>query len=156
MKSMLNQLKSRCTLKGYKMKSLLFGIVLAAILPVFGLAQDSAKIEVAQLVKTSSSWDGSALPAYGEGKPEVTVLRVTIPPGARLPMHKHPVINVAVVLSGELTVETEEGKTLHVGAGKGFAEVVDRWHYGRNDGDVPVEIVAFYAGTVDTPISVRE
>jgi quercetin dioxygenase-like cupin family protein len=106
------------------------------------------------LVKASSSWDGTALPAYGKGKPEVTVLRVTIPPGARLPIHKHPVINVAVVLSGELTVETEDGKMLHVGAGKGFAEVVDQWHYGRNDGDVPVVIVAFYAGTVGTPISV--
>jgi quercetin dioxygenase-like cupin family protein len=138
------------------MKSLLCGIVLVAILPVIGLAQDTAKIEKAVLVKASSSWDGTALPAYGKGKPEVTVLRVTIPPGARLPIHKHPVINVAVVLSGELTVETDEGKTLHVGAGKGFAEVVDRWHYGRNDGDVPVVIVAFYAGTVGTPISVSK
>jgi quercetin dioxygenase-like cupin family protein len=60
------------------------------------------------------------------------------------------------VLSGELTVETDEGKTLHVGAGKAFAEVVDRWHYGRNDGDVPVDIVVFYAGTVGTPISVSK
>jgi quercetin dioxygenase-like cupin family protein len=153
---MLNQLESRCTLKGYKMKSLLFGIVLVAVLPVISHAQDTAKIEKAELVKASSSWDGSVLPGYGEGQPEVTVLRVTIPPGARLPIHKHPVINVAVVLSGELTVETDEGKTLHVGAGNGFAEVVDRWHYGRNDGDVPVEIVAFYAGTVDTPISVSK
>jgi quercetin dioxygenase-like cupin family protein len=138
------------------MKSLLCGIVLAAVLPVIGLAQDSAKIEVAELVKTSSSWDGSDLPGYGKGKPQVTVLRVTIPTAARLPLHKHPVINVGVILSGELTVVTDEGKTLHVRAGKAFVEVVDRWHYGRNDGDVPVDILVFYAGTVGTPISVRK
>jgi quercetin dioxygenase-like cupin family protein len=155
-KSMLNQLESRCTLKGSRVKSLLCGIVLVAVLPASGQAQDSAKVEVAQLVKASSSWDSSALPAYGKGKPEVTILRVTIPPGARLPPHKHPVINAGVVLSGELTVETDEGKTLRVGAGKAFVEVVDRWHYGRNDGDVPVVIVAFYAGTVGTPISVTK
>jgi quercetin dioxygenase-like cupin family protein len=138
------------------MKGLLCGIVLAAVLPVSGLAQDTAKIQMAELVKASSSWDGSVLPGYGEGKPEVTVLRVAIPPGARLPLHKHPVINTGVVLSGELTVVTDEGKTLHVGAGKAFVEVVDRWHYGRNNGDVPVDIVVFYAGTVGTPISVRK
>jgi quercetin dioxygenase-like cupin family protein len=153
---MQNQRESRCPLKAFKIRSLLCGIVLAALLPVIGLAQDTTKIEKAVLVKASSSWDGTALPAYGKGKPEVTILRVTIPPGARLPLHKHPVINAAVVLSGELTVETDEGKTLHLGAGKAFVELVDRWHYGRNDGDVPVVILAFYAGTVGMPISVNK
>lgn len=138
------------------MKSLLCGAILAAVLSVSALAQDEATIEVVELVKTSSSWDGSDLSDCGEGKPEVTILRAKIPPGKQLPLHKHPVINAAVVLSGELTVVTEEGRTLNLGAGKAFVEVVDRWHYGRNDGDAPVEIVVFYAGIVDTPITVSK
>jgi quercetin dioxygenase-like cupin family protein len=38
-------------------------------------------------------------------------------------------------------------------AGDALVELVDTWHYGRNDGDVPAEIVVFYAGTENAPIS---
>ncbi len=65
-----------------------------------------AKIEVAQLVKTTKSWNGAGLPNYPQGQPEITILRIKIPVGAKLPMHEHPVINAGVLLSGELTVKT--------------------------------------------------
>ena len=34
-------------------------------------------------------------------------------------------------------------------------EVVHTWHYGINDGDGPAEIIVFYAGEKDTPITVK-
>jgi quercetin dioxygenase-like cupin family protein len=136
------------------MKHVLYLVVCTVILSGSCCAQDESTVNVVQLVKTHSSWDGSDLPAYGKGRPEVTILRVTIPPGARLPLHKHPVINAAVVLSGDLTVVTEKGDTLHANSGKAFVEVVHQWHYGENDGNVPVDLVVFYAGLVDSPITV--
>ena len=138
------------------MKRLLFVAIFLCVLPAVCLAQDEDAIAVVQLLKTSSSWDGSALPTYPEGKPEITIARVTIPPGAQLPLHEHPVITAGVVLSGGLTIVREDGETFRVSAGEAFAEVVNRGHSGRNDGDIPVEIVAFYAGTVDSPVTVNK
>jgi hypothetical protein len=34
--------------------------------------------------------------------------------------------------------------------------VVNTWHYGINEGDLPAEIIVFYAGVVDSPITVKE
>jgi quercetin dioxygenase-like cupin family protein len=115
-----------------------------------------ASVVAKELAKTSQSWNGTSLPAYPQGQPTVTILRITIPAGARLDVHSHPVINAGVLISGELTVITKDGKTLHLKAGDSIVEVVNTLHYGINEGNVPAEIIVFYAGTVDTPITVVE
>jgi len=132
---------------------LLGGMFLGLYAPGPTYAGEAVGVQVETLVKSDASWDGQALPAYPEGRPKITILRIRIPPGARLPMHKHPVINAGVLLGGTLTVSAENGRTLHLKAGDALVELVDTWHYGRNDGDVPAEIVVFYAGTENAPIS---
>ena len=119
-------------------------------------ARDVNTVKVVVLAKTSSSWDGGTLPDYVKGKPEVTILRITIPPKIQLPLHKHPVINAGVLIKGELTVVTEDKKILYLKAGDSIVEVVNKWHYGKNEGNVPAEIIVFYAGTRDTPITIKE
>lgn len=136
------------------MKKPLIGLWLALLLSNGAQADHPAGITAAVLAKSSTSWDGAALPAYPTGTPEISVLRITIPAGAKLPMHKHPVINAGVLLSGELTVVTEDGKTLLLKAGDAIVEVVNTWHYGQNTGTGPAEIVVVYAGTPGTPITV--
>ena len=111
---------------------------------------------VKELVKTTQSWDGEFLPAYPKGKPEITILRISIPAGTQLDTHSHPVINAGVLISGQLTVVTIDGKTLHLKAGDPIVEVVNTLHYGINQGKVPAEIIVFYAGAIDTPITVVE
>jgi quercetin dioxygenase-like cupin family protein len=109
-----------------------------------------------ELAKTSQSWNGELLPAYPQGQPKISILRISIPAGARLDIHSHPVINAGVLISGELTVVTKDGKTLHLKAGDPIVEVVNTLHYGINQGKDPAEIIVFYAGTVDMPITVVE
>lgn len=46
--------------------------------------------------------------------------------------------------------------TEHLIAGEAIVEVVDKWHYGRNDSYEPAEIVVFYAGIVGQPITVKQ
>ena len=111
-------------------------------------------IVVKELVKTTMSWDGEFLLAYPQGQPEITIRRISIPAGARLDTHSHPVINAGLLMSGQLTVVTVDGKTLHLKAGDPIVEVVNTLHYGINQGTVPAEIVVFYAGAVDTPVTV--
>lgn len=107
-----------------------------------------------ELIKSTHSWNGSLLPSYPQGRPEISILRILIPAGARLEKHTHPVINAGVLISGQLTVVTEDGKTLHLKAGDPIIEVVDTLHYGINQGSSPAEIIVFYAGTPGTPITV--
>lgn len=138
-------------------------VVLALLLSQFGCATvpggsaaDEASPVVKELVKSSRSWNGEPLPAYPHGQPEVTILRIHIPAGARLALHSHPVINAGVLLSGQLTVVAADGKTLQLDAGDPIVEVVNTPHYGINKGEVPAEIIVVYAGVVGSPISVAE
>ncbi len=112
-------------------------------------------VQSVQMVKSSASWDGHPLPAYKTGTPEITILRITIPPKQRLPLHKHLVINAGVLLKGELTVITESGAILHLKPYDPIVEVVDTWHYGKNEGSEPAEIIVFYAGEKDGPITIK-
>ncbi len=112
------------------------------------------KVEVVILAETTKSWNGDELPKYLEGQPKVTILKITIPPKTDLAMHEHLVINAGVLIKGELTVTTEDNKVLHMKAGDSIVEVVNNWHYGKNEGDEPAEIIVFYAGIEGIPITV--
>ena len=127
------------------MKRLLCGIAMTLLLSSHLAAQNVDSITVNVLAKATSSWDGSTLPNYERGKPEITILKVIIPPKTKAPLHKHPVISAGVLLKGVLTVVTEDEKILHLKAGDAAIEVVDKWHYGENEGDEPAEIILFYA-----------
>jgi len=138
------------------MKKLIYGICFTLLLSSNVLAEGVNTVQVDVLAKTSLSWDGSHLPGYTKGAPEVTILRIKIPPGVQLPLHKHPVINAGVLLSGELTVVTEDSKTLHLKAGDSIVEVVNKWHYGKNEGNQTAEILVFYAGALGTSITIEK
>lgn len=84
----------------------------------------------------------------------MTALSITIPPHTKLPVHRHPVINAGILLKGELTVISEAGDTLHMNTGDPIVEMVNQWHHGENNGDEPAEIVVFYSGNVDVPVTI--
>ena len=112
-------------------------------------------ITVEELAKTETSWDGTALPAYDSGTPEITILKITIPAKTQLPLHKHPVINAGVLLKGNLTVITETNEELHLKTGDPIVELVNKWHYGKNEGNEPAVIIVFYAGTTNKQITIK-
>ncbi|MFN1581812.1 cupin domain-containing protein [Vibrio rotiferianus] len=114
---------------------------------------DSVEAEV--MLKTATSWDGAELPSYPQGQPEVTIVKITVPKGVQLPMHQHPVINAGIVLKGEITVTKKSGEKIILKAGDAIAEVVEQWHFGANTGDDPAEIIVFYAGVKNEPITVK-
>jgi len=138
------------------MRKLIYGIFIVLLLTGNVQAGEEQGIQVETLAKGSVSWDGSKLPDYPEGTPEITILRIKIPAGVTLPMHKHPVINAGMLLAGELTVITEDNKTLHLKAGDSIIEVVNKWHYGKNEGSATAEIIVFYAGVPDTAITIKK
>ncbi|TQV87951.1 cupin domain-containing protein [Aliikangiella coralliicola] len=120
------------------------------------MSKNNQETQVEQLAKSQSSWTGDKLPHYEQGQPEVTILKITIPAGTKLPLHKHSVINAGVLLKGKLTVVSDEGKTLHMKAGDPIVELVNKWHYGINEGKEPAEIIVFYAGVEGVPITTKK
>ncbi len=119
-------------------------------------AHDGTNTTVDVLTKTSESWNGAKLPRYAKGKPEITILRINIPPHSKLAWHEHPYINAGVLISGELTVITDQADTLDLKAGDPIVECVKTWHFGENLGDEPVDIIVFYAGIKDKDVTVME
>lgn len=138
------------------MKKVFYSIGLIFFLTGLGWAQEENAVKTDILAKTSISWDGMDLPEYAKGKPEITILKIKIPPKTKLPRHKHPVINAGVLLKGTLTVVTEENEKLQLKAGDSIIEVVNKWHYGINEGNEFAEIIVFYAGVQDSPITVKK
>ena len=107
--------------------------------------------EVTRLADTSESWDGAQFPAYPAGTPRVTVLRGVIPPGAA--MHRRAVLNAGVMLRGEPTVISETGAERTFWAGEELVELVGIPHCGENRGFGAAEVVMFYAGAGNLPLS---
>lgn len=135
------------------MKKLLIFITLAVSSCAFA-ADSPPKTQSDVLLKSSRSWDGTLLPAYPPGQPETSVLKITIPARSQLDWHSHPVINVAYVLSGSITViKKDDGKRLHLAAGHVAAELVNAVHRGET-GDEPAVLLVFYAGKEGMPLSI--
>lgn len=113
----------------------------------------SDKIESVTLLKTTKSWDGTTYPAYPSSQPEISVLKIAVPPNSALNWHKHPVINAAYVEKGEIQIERkEDGKTQWVRKGQVLPEMVNTGHRGKT-GDQGATLIVFYSGTPDIPLS---
>jgi quercetin dioxygenase-like cupin family protein len=120
------------------------------------LSAREPQIEVQQILQTTQSWDGTNYQSYPTGQPQLTVIRIKIPPNTALHWHHHPVISVGYVLSGELTLEKRAtGERTIVHAGQTVAETVQTTHRGFTTNE-PVELVVFYAGQVGVPITINE
>ncbi len=122
------------------------GLVVCCGLSLVWAHDPGGALKVNVLAKSIDAWDGKPLPAYPKGQPEITILRIVIPAGEKTPLHLHTVINAGVLLKGELDVHMENGQTLKMKAGDSLIEVVEKPHWGVNNGKEDAEIIVFYAG----------
>jgi len=113
---------------------------------------------------------GRAAPATVEN-PELSLGRVTVMPGAVLPVHYHPGTQIGVVGQGELTYSVFTGEiewhrghgptgepymigpgvTVVVRPGDALVESPESIHQGRNDGAVPLVIYLSTLFPTDAP-----
>jgi len=104
-----------------------------------------------RLLETGKSIIGQPLSYPADGPPKITAMIVTIAPGEKTQVHKHPVPLFVYILSGELAVKYEGKGTKRFAAGDAYMEAVDWWHKGINKGDVPVRILVVYIGSEKLP-----
>ena len=116
-------------------------------------AQETSTIKVEKLLETESSWDGQKYLTYPEGTPQLTMLKITIPPNSKLSWHEHAIPNAGYLLNGVLMVEKKANKATHkLIAGDTIAEMVDEAHRGYT-GNEGATILVFYAGKKGIPLS---
>lgn len=108
------------------------------------------------VIQTDSHWNKQAIKPIHIDNPQITMLRITIPAGEKLAMHKHPVLNIGYLTKGELTVRSEDGGVLVLHPGDPIVELVDVWHYGESTGSEDAEIVVTYVGSKEDPLSIAK
>lgn len=110
-------------------------------------------VESSILLQSSSSWDRTPYRTYPDGQPELTLQKLHIPAGTALEWHNHQVPSAAYVLSGELVIETLDGRNrIGLKPGDTLAEVVGTAHRGVA-GRQPVQLLVFYANAAGQPLS---
>lgn len=112
-------------------------------------------VQSTEMIRTSQSWDGVELPDYLQGRPELVAVKYEIPAGQKLGWHHHPVMNHGILVQGELTIVSLDGKEKVVHEGEVVVEMVDTIHHGENRGSKPVILYMFYLTQEGVPLSVQ-
>ena len=113
------------------------------------------KVVSTELIRTSQSWDGVELPDYFQGRPELVAVKYVFPAGKKLGWHHHPVMNYGILVQGELTIVSIDGKEKVVHEGEVVVEMVDTIHHGENRGTKTVILYMFYLTQEGVPLSVQ-
>ena len=135
--------------KAIKLLTMFFIMILCTATVSFSAEKDV-------LLKTTSTWDNAEYKKLKIKNPEATVLKIVIGVNEELPMHKHDLVNIAYVKKGTLTVITEDNKEITLHEGDVLPELVGKYHYGKNKGNEPIELIVFYIGEKGTPLSVNK
>jgi len=115
--------------------------------------EGTTEIEHKRVLQSGTAWNGQPYTKYPEGKPSISVMRMSLPAHSELPWHIHAMPNTAYVLSGQLTIEDKEtGATCCVKAGEAVNETVNSAHRGYTT-EQATELVIFYAGVEGQELS---
>jgi quercetin dioxygenase-like cupin family protein len=113
---------------------------------IYAQSQYNNSILVEKVLKSDTTSIGQKIIYPQVSDAEVTIAKITFPPGSETGWHKHDIPVFAYVMEGELTVELEDGKSVQFKQGSSFAEVFNTWHNGKNNEKVNLVLIAFYLG----------
>ena len=112
-------------------------------------------IKTTELIRTSESWDGAMLPDFPQGQPELRVIRLDFPVGAKTGWHHHTVVNYGIVQQGDLTIVCQDGSERTFHEGEPLVEVIGTIHRGENRGRKPVILNMFYYSEPGAEITIQ-
>lgn len=138
------------------MKNLLLLILLVCYFQNGKAQQYNSDLIIEQILKTDTTSLGQKIVFPAVENEEVTMLKITIPPGKTTGWHEHDFPVFAYVLKGTLTVEFENGKTLKFNENSSFSEVVHTGHMGINRESTDLVLLAFYLGEKGKALSKKK
>lgn len=128
-------------------------IFAVGLLPMAALAQYASSITVETLLKTDSTSIGQRIAYPSVQHAEVTMLKITMPPGSSTGWHKHEIPLFAYVMQGELTVMHKNRPPKVFKAGDAIAEMIHVFHEGVNKGKQDVVLIGVYLGGDNRPLA---
>lgn len=132
-------------------KKLLFLIVFC--ISIVANAQYNKEVVLETVLKTDTTSIGQKISYPDFANDEVSIIKVTVPPGKSTGWHKHSFPVFAYVVQGTLTVEIENRKPLHFKPNSSFSEVINTMHNGVNNGKEDLVLIAFFMGEKGKPLS---
>lgn len=118
-----------------------------------GTAPGQATSQV--LHRATGSWDGTPYLDYPEGRPVLSLVKVSIPAHTTLGWHCHQALNLGYLAEGRLEVETRDGKRTSLVAGQTLAELQGEVHRGHTTAQ-PATVMVFHASNEDLAFSTPE
>ena len=117
-------------------------------------AQYNKSIKIEPVLKTDTTSLGQKIiyPQFNDN--QVTILKITMPPGKSTGWHKQLIPVFAYVLEGTITVEFENKKSIVYLKNSTISESFNTYHNGVNRGNEDVVLLAFYMGEKGKPLSV--
>ena len=137
------------------MKKNILAIILIFIC-LSGNSQYKKEILIEQILKTDTTTIGQKITYPNFSDNEVTMLKITIPPGASTGWHKHEVPVFAYIVEGSITVEYENHKPVVFTKNSSIAEVKGTFHNGTNKGTDNAVLIAIYLGEKGKVNSIRK
>jgi quercetin dioxygenase-like cupin family protein len=132
-------------------------ILLFAVIGVCFIAnaQYNKGVILEPVLKTDTTSIGQKIVYPQFANDEVSIIKVTIPPGKSTGWHKHTFPVFAYVVQGILTIEIENKKQLQFSQNSSFSEVINTLHNGINNGKEDVILIAFFMGEKGKPLSIH-
>ena len=118
-------------------------------------AQYNKDVEIKIILKTDTTSIGQKILYPDFKNDEVTIAKVTIPPGKSTGWHKHVFPVFGYVIQGTLTVEIENRKPVQYPVNSSFSEVINTLHNGVNNGKEDLILIAFFMGEKGKTLSVH-
>ncbi len=102
---------------------------------------DAQGVVVSPILSATETANGGPI-LLPRDEAQVLVSRYEIPAGAKLPVHRHAFPRMAYVLSGTLVVtDVSTGTDTSYSEGSFVIEMVEAWHFGRNDGPDAMQLL---------------
>lgn len=126
--------------------------VLTAMLSI-NIAIAKEDVEKKILLKTDHSWDGNVYHAYPGGMPEITLLKVDVPPAHLLSWHYHACISTVYMTYGSVTLTMKDSaKKRTFSKGDTFSDTVNSVHQGLS-GTQGAGMLVFFACSKNTSLT---
>jgi quercetin dioxygenase-like cupin family protein len=138
------------------MKTLCLSSLLILFIFLQGKAQYNSGISIVPVLKTDTTSIGQKIKYPSFPDPEVTMLKIIIPPGKTTGWHEHQFPVFAYVIKGVLTVEFAGNKFREFGENSSFSEVLNTPHQGINKGPEDLVLLAIYMGEKGKPLSEKK
>jgi len=115
----------------------LIGMIVVSAASIWQVVAQSAPAAAGPDIPFAASFDVTDAPETFA----ITTLVLDFPPGAAVPLHKHPGRGAGIVLSGTLTSVTPDGHEHVLVAGDSWVEELGHEHFVRNASSEPVRLL---------------